>query len=72
MKSKKRILIHIAFKRHLYDIKHRKWKKRRRMEALQKALFFYNQIGGKPTLERLLNKGLSENPKYLFENEESQ
>lgn len=71
MKSKKRILIHIAFKRHLYDIKHRKWKKRRRMEALQKALFFYNQIGGKPTLERLLNKGLSENTKYLFENEES-
>ena len=66
MKNKKLILIHIAHKKHLYTVKHRKWKQERRRDILQKALSLRNQIGGKPTVERLLNNGLSDNTKYLL------
>lgn len=71
MKNKKNILINIAIKRHLYDLKHRKWKKDRIKKVQEKYLLMRVQIGAKPTYDRLFNIGLSDNTKYLFENEDS-
>ena len=66
MKNKKNILINIAIKRHLYDLKHRKWKKDRIKKVQEKYLLMRVQIGAKPTYDRLFNIGLSDNTKYVF------
>lgn len=71
MKNHKLILEYIALSRHVLDVRRRQLKKVRRRREYEKHLKYLQRLGGKPTVDKILEMTLSDSVKYLLCNQKS-
>ena len=71
MKHKKLILENIAYRHHIHNIRRECLKKEKRRREYEEHLPYLSRLGGKPTVEKIIQTFLSVSTRYLLECTES-
>lgn len=71
MKNRKHIIERIAISKHRNDVRRRLVKRKNRRRDYEKHLEYLKKMGGKPSMDKILDLSLTDSTKYLFSCPES-